>query len=71
LDEIRSYESSEEARTGKCDWCKDAATDLRDGRDYDEGLSGPVYRICGRCHKRQQDRLQEELDRYDCGADYD
>lgn len=64
LDEVNAYERSAEARSGRCDWCKTDATDLRDARCSDEGMCGPVYRVCGRCHERQKKRLQEELDRY-------
>lgn len=64
LAEDRAYERSDEARSGRCDWCKADATDLRWARDYDEGLSGPTYRICGSCHGRQQAKLNQELDRY-------
>jgi hypothetical protein len=68
LDEVRSYERSAEARTGMCDWCKQDATDLRDRRDFEEGLYGRVYRVCGACRKRQDDELARELDAY---GDYD
>jgi hypothetical protein len=54
----------EEARSGMCEWCKSAATDLRDRRDSDEGLYGRVYRVCGACVKRENDRAQEEADYY-------
>ena len=60
VDEIRTYSRSAEARSGRCDWCKEQATDLRDRRDYDEGMSGPVYRVCGACVKQQNERLEEE-----------
>lgn len=62
VDEIRNYERSAEAHTGQCDWCKREATDLANRRDYDEGLAGPVYRVCGECRKRQDDEAHEELE---------
>lgn len=62
LDEEARYRA--EARTGCCDWCKKEATDLRDRRDYEEGMHGPVYRVCGACVKAENERLQEELDEY-------
>lgn len=72
LDERRAYRCSDAGkaealaeRTGVCDWCKEAATDLRNARDYDEGMYGPVYRVCGGCIKRQNDEINEELSRYD------
>lgn len=62
-----AYERSPEARTGKCDWCKSVATDLRHARDYDEGSHGPVYRVCKSCRDEYRKRLEEELDSYDDG----
>lgn len=54
LKELRDYQQSAEARTGACDWCHKPATDLRDRRDYDEGMAGPLYRVCGPCVQRQE-----------------
>jgi hypothetical protein len=74
LDEYRAWKNSPEAaewRKGKCDWCKSEATDLRDARDFEEGMSGRVYRVCGACIKRQSDELKEECDYYDEGRSYD
>lgn len=68
LDE--SAKHTAEARCGVCDWCKSEATDLRDKRDFEEGMSGPVYRVCGGCVRNESSRLQEEID--DCDLyDYD
>lgn len=61
LDEDRAYRRSAEARSGECDWCRKEATDLSDTRDYDEGMSGPVYRVCGACRARRDQRLRDEL----------
>jgi hypothetical protein len=74
LDEYRARKNSPEAaewRNGQCEWCKEAATDLRDARDYEEGLSGRVYRVCGACIKRQNEELKAEADYYDDYRDYD
>jgi len=60
LEEEREYR--EEARRGMCDWCKKEATDLRDRRDFEEGMYGRVYRVCGACVKAENERLQEELE---------
>lgn len=65
LKELRDYQMSAEARTGECDWCDEQATDLRDARDYDEGMSGRVYRVCGGCIKRRDAEAREEMRRYD------
>ncbi len=68
LDAERDYRSSAEARTGECEWCKQKATDLAPARDYDEGIYGRVYSVCGACRKRRDDEARAELDQYD---DYD
>lgn len=44
---IREYAITPEARSGMCEWCRKPATDLRYARDYDEGMAGPVYGVCG------------------------
>src|SRR6266436_3451900 len=61
--EMREHHA--EARVGQCDWCKTEATDLRNRRDYEEGMTGPIYRVCGACVRRQNDELREEADEYD------
>jgi hypothetical protein len=80
LDDDRKYENSPEAaewRKGQCEWCKKQADDLRDARDYEEGLYGRVYRVCGACIKHQNEELEAELeasgyyDDYDDGGAYD
>lgn len=78
LDKHIAWQKSPEAaahRIGQCEWCKSQATDLRDARDFDEGTSGRVYRVCGACIRKQNDQLAEEADEFDDGiwddADYD
>lgn len=67
----RSPEAAE-ARKGQCEWCKSEAADLRDARDYEEGMSGRVYRVCGACIRRQSEEASAELDDYeDLGGDFD
>jgi hypothetical protein len=58
LDEFR--EGQKEARIGQCDWCKQDATDLRPRRDFEEGMTGPVYDVCGACVRKQLEQLREE-----------
>lgn len=70
----REWKNSPEAaewRKGQCEWCKQKATDLRNARDYDEGMSGRVYRVCRACMKRADDKAREELAQYDDYDDYD
>lgn len=75
LDEHRTYLKSPaatERRKGVCEWCKEPADDLRDRRDFEEGMCGRVYRVCGACVKRENEELQAEADLYDdWGDDYD
>jgi hypothetical protein len=64
-DEYRAWCRSPEATTGQCEWCHKEATDLRDTRDYDEGMHGRVYQVCGACRKRADDEARAELAEYD------
>lgn len=57
----REYARSPEARTGTCEWCEQASTDLSPTRDYEEGMSGRVYNVCGACRKRRDDADREWL----------
>lgn len=67
---FRQAMNSPEARTGRCSWCKQDATDLRPRRDIDEGSHGPVYDICGKCDAKYQAAIEEELREYDAEFDY-
>lgn len=66
-----------EHAVGTCDWCSNHVTDLRDARDYDEGMAGPLYRVCGACIKRRNDEAHAELeaagyfDQQDDDSEYD
>lgn len=68
-------EAEREARKadciGCCDWCKQEATDLRPRRDFEEGMSGRVYRVCGNCVRKENKRLEEELEESGFYDDYD
>lgn len=70
LTEIQDYRASAEARSGACDWCGKEATDLSDARDYDEGMAGPVYRVCGSCRKAQREEAEAELREYESELDW-
>lgn len=43
-----------------CDWCKTESSSIQDYRDFEEGLSGPVYQVCESCRTKQQAQLIEE-----------
>lgn len=47
--------------SGECDWCKHTANDLRNHRDFEEGMAGRIYRVCGKCRDKEQASLAEEL----------
>lgn len=68
LDAHRAYIKSPEARTGVCDWCKKHKTTLRNRRDLEEGMAGPVYRVCVECVTKEEtswvEELNSSLDRY-------
>lgn len=73
LEAYRASLRSPEAATrrhGRCDWCGRDATDLRDARDFEEGMSGRLYRVCGGCIKRQNEELEAELAEHDAEFDY-
>lgn len=57
LDDLRK--ERQEARIGCCDWCKKEATDLRPKRDFEEGMAGRVYDVCGNCVRAENKRLEE------------
>lgn len=65
LEEDRAYARSEEARTGRCDWCAKDAIDLAWARDYDEGMHGPTYRVCNACRDRVEAKARREMDEHD------
>ncbi len=60
LDEARA--AAPRYTTGCCDWCSVKCVDLRNHRDWDEGSSGRVYRVCGACLAKESEELQAELD---------
>ena len=52
-------------REGYCDWCRSFAQDLKAHRDFEEGMCGPIYRVCGNCRTQETERLADELDDID------
>lgn len=63
--EFLAYQTSDEAtqaRCGICDWCKNSATDLRQRRDFEEGLSGRLYMVCGPCVTKENEALLAEME---------
>ena len=48
----RQYEASRD-RSGVCDWCGNESDRLSKRRDFEEGMSGRVYDVCGPCIKKR------------------
>jgi len=48
--------------------CKNPADDLRDRRDFEEEMTGRIYRVCGACVTKENERLADEVDEF--GDDY-
>jgi len=51
-------------RQGRCDWCGTFAEDLRNRRDYDEGMTGRIYRVCGSCVKKERAAIDNDQDEW-------
>ncbi len=73
-DEIRKGQDEDYKRLQFCDWCRQEKSECRPHRDMDEGMSGPLYTVCGDCRSREIQRALEELDAetgaYDFVDDY-
>lgn len=64
-DAIKAERNNPTNRTGTCDWCKCHATDLRPHRDYEEGLYGRVYDVCGGCIRKENEYLLQEMEEWE------
>ncbi|KXV79704.1 hypothetical protein AD953_01320 [Acetobacter malorum] len=64
-------EEAKKPHISTCDWCKAKHVTVRPRRDYDEGMSGPVYYVCQNCIDKDNARIADELAdddlSYDCG----
>lgn len=70
LDAHRTAMKAWRERTAMCDWCKCEANDLRDFRDIDEGMAGPVYQVCSSCRQKAYEAIEEELKESDAEFDF-
>jgi hypothetical protein len=59
---FRTYEAEERKRLKYCCWCKQEKMGVRPHRDMDEGMSGPLYDVCGDCITAENMRAAEELE---------
>jgi hypothetical protein len=57
--DVCAAEASDLTIDGPCDWCKQEAGELRPIRDWEEGLSGPVYWVCPLCAKKECEGFAE------------
>lgn len=48
-----------ESTPSQCDWCHTLASGCKTHRDFEEGMSGPVYMVCRACRKAELERLEE------------
>lgn len=53
-------EERERDKSGTCDWCKAHKPRLRTRRDYEEGMTGPVYLVCDDCIERDNKRWEDD-----------
>lgn len=42
-----------------CDWCKLEKLNVVPHRDFEEGLSGPVYEVCEECRIKEAEQFDE------------
>lgn len=66
-------EEAKKPNIGQCDWCKSREVALRPSRDYEEGMSGPVYYVCSPCITKRDERDRQYMDehKYDILDEYD
>jgi len=57
---LEKLRSEPQDRSGTCDWCKCTAPDLRPHRDVEEGMCGPVYRVCDACIRKEVDSYNDD-----------
>jgi hypothetical protein len=68
LDKFNEYRSK--PVEGYCDWCKNFFVGLLNRRDYDEGMCGPVYRVCVPCIAASNKAFEEEYAHYESTAEF-
>lgn len=54
--------AKEQPNPGQCGICGNHVEDRKPMRDYDEGMSGPVYDACAHCRAEANARAQAELE---------
>jgi hypothetical protein len=65
LTEYRAEIQAERTKPSYCDWCKTMKIGCRTRRDYEEGMSGPVYNVCKECDAADQKRWDDYNDEWD------
>lgn len=61
-DGFRLAQQEEYEQERYCDWCGQLKKHCKPHRDMDEGMSGPMYQVCGDCRARESDALAQELE---------
>ena len=65
LHEHRAAAAEARNRTGTCEWCRTPDVRVRPRRDFEEGQAGRIYDVCDGCVRKENERLQAELDETD------
>lgn len=61
FDKFQRAVAKQREQLGTCDWCGTSGVRVTNRRDMDEGMSGPIYKVCGDCIAKELARLDEEL----------
>jgi len=61
VDKIRAHELAMRTVEQYCEWHRGMGVDVRPHRDFEEGAAGRLYDVCGKCRRKELDRLDEEL----------
>lgn len=49
--------------SGECDWCRRESNELVEHQDFEEGLAGQLWDVCGDCRRKENQRIDLE-----CGS---
>lgn len=58
---LDNFNNRDKLIEGVCDWCGSSDTDLKPKRDFEEGMSGRVYRVCESCIKKHDASVDEQI----------
>lgn len=72
LDKYEAHQKQKKNDPSQWETCKCGTSEpsLISYRDYEEGMHGPVYQHCSKCHEKMNKRIAEEEDFYSQDDDY-